>query len=108
VELGWSQGADARDAEGAPARSCAGDARAWSILGALIAASGSAPGAVYGRPVEAIARAAIALGQAADTGSLQEWNDAPGRTQAEVLAVFDSALLSLAPTADARPAAGSG
>ena len=87
VEFGWCQGATARTVHGAPIDVCDHDAAEWSLLGALQAASFS------GRPAELqdIRGALEAIADLIADPSLSHWNDAPERTQQEVLTLLAEA-----------------
>jgi hypothetical protein len=50
-------------------------------------------------PIDRLAGASVMLAGAVDATSLSDWNDQPGRTQAEAVAAFGAALASAA----ARP-----
>jgi hypothetical protein len=93
VASGWTQGADARDEKQKPVHPWSTEARAWSVLGALICGDEANPGHVA---IGRLARAAVLLAGAMDTSSLAKWNDEPGRTQADAVAAFDAALASAA------------
>jgi hypothetical protein len=93
VVQGWTTGADARDREGLPVHPWSGDARSWSVLGAIICGDETHQGRV---PISRLAHAAVLLAHALDTQSLSKWNDAPGRTQADAVAAFDAAIASAA------------
>lgn len=85
---GWTQHHYARNAEGAGA-SLAADAVCFCALGAISVASGGNPDDDYG------SAAAYALARTCGGGStwtVPEFNDAEGRTVAEVLAKFDEAI----------------
>lgn len=75
-------------------------AHSWSLLGALLASWHSRHEAI---PTEdtvvanmldtrALGDATQALGEATGTASLEQWNDAPGRSVADVIAAVDLAL----------------
>src|SRR5437667_4681375 len=87
VHEGWCQGVDARDARGERCAPWNRDARTWSVLGALVASEGDDPDvrAHSSASVAELGHAVSLLAEAADTSSLQVWNDAPGRTQEDVL-----------------------
>jgi hypothetical protein len=90
IERGWCQGADARDRLGATVPPTGQTAAAWSLSGALAHASE--------RPdVELIAMRTALWGVSAviPDWSLDDWNNAPGRTQAEVLQMLAAAAESL-------------
>jgi hypothetical protein len=93
VARGWTQGADARDADQRPVHAWSAEARSWSVLGAMICGDASRPGQV---PIDQLASAAVLLAGAVETSSLSKWNDEPGRTQAEAIAAFNAALASAA------------
>ena len=92
IQSSWTQRAEARTADGDPVDPWDSGAVSWSLLGALVA--------VYDRRArldgeELAARclrgACVRLAEAVDADLLSEWNDLPGRTQAEVLAVLEDA-----------------
>ena len=77
---GWCQGAYARNAAGKSARADAFEARAWCLYGAQFCTW-------LGNNI--IIREAVALHNWLSLhGYTSEWNDAPSRTQAEVVAVM--------------------
>lgn len=86
LERGWSQGVDARDADGLAVPLGNEDAHSWSVLGAFALA------ATDGTPTNRIAPALRALADVTQTRSLVEWNDNPHRTRQQVLDAFDSAI----------------
>jgi len=92
VAYGWCQGADARDQRDGPVPPWSEEARSWSLLGALVAAVDlpAEPGAVTLGPLR---RALAALAELIEEPLLASWNDAPGRTQEEVLRTLDAARL---------------
>lgn len=91
IAKGWTQGTPARNADGDDCGVYESEAQCFCSLGALWRAAGGIGVAVD---------AANAL-RAGATGSLASsisfWNDAPGRTQAEVLAAFDKAIAEVSP-----------
>jgi hypothetical protein len=93
---GWCQGADARDAVGREVLPWSREAQAWSVLGALVGGDGVGRSQIGVIPILELGEAIVALGEAGDTHSLQAWNDQAGRTQDEVLALFDRALAVVA------------
>jgi hypothetical protein len=97
VDQGWCQGVDARDAHGDRCAPWHREARAWSVLGALVASEGEEPDvrAHAAASIAELGHAVALLADAAETSSLQAWNDAPGRTVEEVLGAFDRALARL-------------
>ena len=95
IRRGWCQDDDAHDANGDRVEPWSMQARSWSMLGALVATEGVGRGAVGRIPVDELGRAIVVLGEAANTHSLEAWNDDPIRTQAAVVAAFDGALALL-------------
>ena len=93
VAQGWTQGAYARDRAGEPVHPWNAQARAWSVLGAIVCGDETHQGRV---PIGMLAYAVMAVGDVLDTASLDGWNDMPGRTQADALAAFDAAIASVA------------
>jgi hypothetical protein len=93
VAQGWTQGAYARDRAGDPVHPWNAQARAWSVMGAIVCGDETHQGRV---PMGMLADAVIAVGAVLDTASLDDWNDMPGRTQADALAAFDAAIASVA------------
>lgn len=84
---GWTQNANARDAHGVEV--IGGDlsrAAAWSLSGAVLwALSG-----------EVAFRISMAIAEVLGGPFMCTWNDAPGRTQADVLALLDALPTQLA------------
>lgn len=82
VAKGWTRKAIARTETGEEAASC-GDINAvcWCIFGALYAQPSGVPRQKASRIIDDVCG-----------GEMVSWNDAPGRTQAEVLAAFDRAI----------------
>lgn len=80
IDIGWTQGVRARRAPGARCDPADSKAVAWCALGA----------------VDSDERAVFALLAVIEpaTSCLWWWNDVPERTRAEVLAVFDAAILA--------------
>jgi hypothetical protein len=91
VHEGWCRGADARDHRGMEVDPWHEDAASWSLLGALVAVLEREAVEAGEMPLEELAAALYALADLVETDSLVAWNDAPGRSQAEVLRVFDDA-----------------
>lgn len=85
VEEGWCQGAAARDKGGLAVAATSSDATRFCILGAINAAR-------LDNGVSVIGELYCALKCEAGESSLAGFNDAPGRTQEEVLALFDKAI----------------
>jgi hypothetical protein len=103
VESGWCQGAHARDDAGREVPSWSEEATSWSLLGALLASwhrhdAKELNGDVVAHLADAhaLGRATEVLGKVVGTASLEHWNDAEGRTQADVIDATDRALSLLA------------
>jgi hypothetical protein len=107
VASGWCQGEDARDAAGSPVEFWSEAARAWSLLGALVTPSHPTPLSAVVMPLSEVAMAVVAVADVLQAPSLKAWNDAPDRTQGQVVAVLDTALERLASTAAVRHRAAS-
>lgn len=84
IEQGWCQGTMAKEQRGRMRGPKESYSCSWCVLGALAAASTLEELNPY--------RTARTLMEAVVAPSLSAWNDAPGRTQAEVLAAFDKAI----------------
>lgn len=84
VKRGWTQDEYARDESGAHVDQYAKDATCWCIAGAISAAKGE--GGYW--PSDTI-RYFMDINGISDVA---DWNDAPGRTQAEVIAAFTRAI----------------
>jgi hypothetical protein len=102
VASGWCQGEDARDAAGVAVEFWSEDARAWSLLGALVTPSHPSPLANVEVSLSELAAAVVVVAEVLHTPSLKDWNDTPGRTQQQVVSALDTALERLASTAAAR------
>ena len=96
VARGWCQNADALDAGGRPVPPDSPAARRWSLLGAIVAGAGGAERLRSDRRTLAdVGKASLAIGLAVGEESLRDWNDAPEREHAEVVAAFDEAIALL-------------
>lgn len=95
IERGWCQGCFARDAEGQPVAATDPLAETFCIRGAtrVVSPNDDARERAHWHLENAI----IDVTQRSYT-SLASYNDDPGRTQAEVLAVFDAAIKLAEPT----------
>jgi hypothetical protein len=91
VQEGWCRGADGRDRRGTEVDPWHEDAASWSLLGALVAVLEREAAERGELPLEELAAALYALADLVQTDSLVAWNDAPGRSQAEVLRALDAA-----------------
>jgi hypothetical protein len=96
VARGWCQGSDARDSNGAGVEPWDPQAASWSLLGALVAAVELEAAASGEIPLSELAAALNPLADLVDTDSLAAWNDKPDRSQAEVVAVLDRAVMGYA------------
>lgn len=96
AEVGWTQGAFARNAAGNVLSDSCGFAGAYDVAGVLreVAACYCAEGAIAAAaPTLLAAYAAVAVvRRAAGACCLHRWNDARGRTREEVLEAFDRAI----------------
>ena len=79
-EGAWTQGALYRDALGEPAGAASGKAVCWCAVGALNEVRGP-----FSDAFEAV-EALLPKPRTFHLRPLSDWNDAPGRTQAEVVA----------------------
>ena len=84
IEQGWTQGTYARDANGEDVDATDDRAVCWCSYGAIVRA--------YDEDFEAAEAARDVLRAAVGTKYAASWNDAPERTQAEVLQAFDDAI----------------
>lgn len=82
-EGAWTQGHGARDEDGAPITSSSEAAVCWCAFGAIWHAQG--------RMIIGETPAEAALGKVIGGARIDDWNDAPGRTQAEVVAALRKA-----------------
>ena len=90
IERGWCCGADARDRYGQAVTASHPAATAWSLLGALAA--------VWERPhsnAGCLRDALWGISGVIPDWSLDAWNDADGRTQADTLRMLADAKTSL-------------
>ena len=85
----WTQGEYARDEMGVSIGSCCYDAQRWCLLGAVFRESEGLD-ADSNADSEALDLLQEAVGSKGK--GLAEWQDAPERTHAEVLAVIDAAI----------------
>jgi hypothetical protein len=82
IERGWTQGANARDEMGDRLFVDTDEAVCFCMMGAIIAAV----------PPDQLLAAEHLLKRAVNDEGVEYWNDAPERTQSEVLAAFDKAI----------------
>src|ERR1041385_1652270 len=102
IGSGWTQGADARAADGTPLDPWSDEATAWSLLGALVAALEEGEAHDPALPLTELALALDALAGFVDDDSLARWNDAPERTLGQV----EAALAAAAAEAERNSTAG--
>lgn len=102
VEQGWCQNVMAVDAEGDRTQTLSRDACAWCLLGALDLGVKShctslpeiEQYAEISHQVLVMAYESIrALGWEIEAGEIEKWNDHASRTQTEVLAALDHAII---------------
>jgi hypothetical protein len=92
IRRGWTQHAEARDLNRRPVDPWSDDAVCWSLLGALVAALERRTPTGENPDVVELAAACVRLAYAIEEASLESWNDAAERTQADVLDVLVHAL----------------
>lgn len=92
IAIGWTQQADARDADDTPVHPWDSRAVRWSLLGALVAAV-EHTATDRGEPaaLQDLARTCILLAETLDSDSLQHWNDTRDRSPLDVLGALDDA-----------------
>lgn len=102
LEQGWCQKFSAVNEEGRPTGSCSPYARCWCISGALRIVEDElwpARGPVILQAIQILREEAEAAGfqnlsvLVGNITNVIQYNDAPGRTQAEVLKFMDDAIL---------------
>lgn len=86
VEAGWTQGVAARDHEGQPVAPQSSTAVCFCVLGAISRVTRSSVSMfnIILKTFDAVVPG--------DGWATEKWNDAPGRTQTEVLDAFDRAI----------------
>lgn len=89
IELGWCQNANARDKYGDDVSPNYPEAVQWCIIGATLAVAGNV--AVVSR-MQDMLKLSAGIGDVPFTNSLSWFNDKPGRTKYQVLALFDEAI----------------
>ena len=83
-EGAWCKIYSARDAKGKSVRASSSKACSWCILGSITRAQAASHSSQWGKTIAAVT---VVLGNR----SIAEWNDAPERTQAEVVAALRAA-----------------
>lgn len=96
IEKGWCQGAYAKAADGESVSACGPCATSFCIRGAVLAV-GPLDYAVRAPAYNLLENIVDQITQS-PCDSLAGYNDAPGRTHAEILAVFDAAIALADPT----------
>lgn len=93
VAFGWCQGVDATDADHRAARPWSARACYWSLPGALVAALDAPEDRREGSPamIAELRLALVGISETMSAWSLEEWNDEPDRTQAEVVEMLTAA-----------------
>lgn len=91
IQRGWCWDAEARTADGDAVEPWDERAASWSILGALVAVLETEGRKSRELPIANLSAALYALADVIEVDSLAVWNDAPGRSQAEVVSVLESA-----------------
>lgn len=89
VLQGWTQGANARNAEGKDTYSARADATCWCVYGACFADREAYNVGLINQALAALETAAKSFGYT----SAPSFNDTPSRTKYEVAALFDHAKL---------------
>lgn len=89
IVQGWTQKAYGRAPDGAGIGYATAGAHAWCMVGALYHAMPNE------ESLGIVLKAQLALEAAADTKKLIKFNDTPGRTKEEILAVYDRAIEAL-------------
>lgn len=107
LAAGWTQGCFAKDATGAQVNPEASEATCWCAVGAVRASMGPAYriAMIDGRAHAELYEAIASVGAVDSGDAIVEFNDKAGRTQVEVLDLFDRAIAAvearLAPEAGA-------
>ena len=90
IERGWTQHADARAADNTVVHPCDRRAVSWSLLGALVAAVEHVSATDGERTaIGQLTSTCVLLAGILDTDSLEQWNDARGRSRDDVVAALD-------------------
>lgn len=94
LSRGWTRHTNARKSDGTPTYSGSSEATCWCINGALLRATSG-----FGYLDSVYVHHHLYLDLRAHTGdqSLSQFNDAPDRTHAEIIELFDRALAALPP-----------
>jgi hypothetical protein len=92
IASGWTQGAEARTDAGDPIDPWRPSATVWSLLGTIVASYEELSQRDLEFGLDQLAAALHRLSAFVDDDSLVRWNDAPGRTQADVLDALGHAI----------------
>lgn len=92
LKQGWIQNEYALNAHGASRGFAEEDAVCWCLTGALFCTTRKLIPEESPKRLQLECQVIVALEKVADTPALEAWNDAPGRTQAEVLRLLDKAI----------------
>ena len=97
IAAGWTQGCFAKDALGEQVNPEAPTATCWCAVGAVRASMGPAYriAMIDGRAHAELYEAIASVGAIDSGDAIVEFNDKQGRTQAEVLALFDRAIAAV-------------
>ena len=90
IRTGWCCGADARDCFGLPVAATDSAAASWSLVGALARVSDQRDA-----DLDSLKDALWGISGVISDCSLEDWNDAPGRSQDETLLMLAGASSSL-------------
>jgi hypothetical protein len=102
VARGWTQGADARNADGDEVEPWDPEATAWSLLGAIVAVLEHEAETSGELPLEEVAGALYAIADVIHVESLAEWNDTLAHSQDDVLETLRRAIGTYRASSHAR------
>jgi hypothetical protein len=102
VARGWTQGTDARNADGNEVDPWDPEATAWSLLGALVAVLEREAETSGELPLEEVAGALYAIADVIHVESLADWNDTLAHSQLDVLDTLDRAIGAYRASSHAR------
>ena len=88
MRRGWTQGVDARGADGAAVDPWDERAASWSLLGAIVAVLERDARERGEMPLEELAAALYGLADVIECESLAVWNDDPARRREDVVAAL--------------------
>lgn len=90
VERGWTQGSEARNADGDKVPAASREACQWCALGAVLAVIDQRGGSF----TPAFDALSAQIPDPAHCGAVWLYNDDQGRTKDEILALYDRAILA--------------